>query len=462
MKRSLKRSLSLVFIAGAVLGGFFGGKMFGKQMRQAHGRVLAWNDSHAFDSALDDSNAEVPPAELFRSVLDKVQHDYVGSAASVSDARLSNGALSRMFASLNDPRTTYLDPTLYQAREEALKGSFYGIGAALAIVVTHKEDVDFRYLTVQAVMPGSPAEKAGLQPGDHLTELNGHWIIAYSVLADYDRALQKTRAEAQHHPADPSRQANHVVTNIRQGLTVSKALPLLLTGKGKPLQLTVERNGQAAPFHIRLTTGLTRVNPVTYQVLDKRVGYLQVRQFNAQAASAVEKALDGLDTDLKGLIVDLRGNPGGVKADAKSGVDGYDCALTLLSHLTPGGTVGILEARPGRRSPVTLQAVERPVSLPLVVLIDAGTANLSELVAAGLHDRRRARLIGAHTFGDDVLPLFAGLKGNGGVEIDTAHLFTASGVDLNRGLRPDIPIDAHLSDTHSDPALKRALRALLY
>jgi carboxyl-terminal processing protease len=456
--RSLKRSIVFGLFACAVCGSFLYGRALGSGVGRLHGshplsNLLSLNAGLVgnLGSSLQGSGPDAAPSEVFEAVLDHVQHDFVEDK-NVADARLSDGALSRMLASLDDPKTAYLEPSLRKARQEGWKGRFHGIGAILTVVKSKKGDVDYRHLAVVDVMPGSPAEKTGLRSGDRITEINGHWIIAYSIAVEYekirdestDSAVKKSEAEA-------------VSGKFKKGYSLSKALPLLIAGENRPVEITVERANQAAPLKFDLTTAFTEVDPVEYRVVGNHVGYLRIRQFNEKATTEMQDALSKLDGGLKGLIVDLRSNPGGVRADPQTGVDGYNSALKLIGWLTHGGTVAMIERRPRQREPLPLKTSGQPIKLPLAVLVDRGTANLSELVTAALRDSAKARVVGVHTFGDNVLQMFVLLKsGGGGVEMSIAHFLTATGGDLSRGIEPDIAV----AGDSRDAALERALTAL--
>lgn len=456
MKLSFKRSALLLLIAATTSGAFLMGQKLGAgagETPRVSSLLLSADAAHGgtygasgLNLAMQDAN--IPPDEVFESVLDHVHRDYVRSYG--GDSRLAGGALTEMYASLNDPRTDYLNPSMRKARQEALMGRYHGIGAVLAITQAKRDDVDYRYLTVVDVMPGSPAEKAGLMSGDHITELDGHWIIAYSFTADLDRIRREAKDDA-------SKQAelDPITARFKSGYPLSKALEKLTDGDGKSYKITITR-GDKSPLHVALTTGLTQVLPVEYRELEAGIGYLRVRQFNAEATRAFGVALKGAG-NLKGLILDLRGNPGGVTAETETGIDGYSSAKDLIASLTPGGKAAVIERRLNQKDSLMIRGMSR-LNGPLSVIMDAGTANLSELVAAALHDIGKARLVGRPTFGDDILQLFAPLKDGSAVEITTAHLFTAGGVDLNRGIQPDIVLSPAEIDT--DAALKYALSAV--
>ncbi len=456
MSFSLKRTASIVLLAGVVTGAFYMGQRLGSGNSRPLGKF-----GHLISATVGDrgpfgatnlnmqQDNSVPPADIFETILDHVKRDFVENNG--GDLHLSSGALSQMFASLDDPKTNYLDPETRKARQAALEGRYYGIGAVLTVTKAKKQDIDYRYLTVMDVMPGSPAEKSGLRSGDRITEVDGHWIIAYSIANDVDRIRKETDKD----DATRRNELNPIVDRFKAGFSVPKALDRLAQGEGKTYKVTIERAGHSAPIKLDIGTALTVVEPVTYRVIDGRVGYLRIRQFNQKATEAFTKALSGVTADIKGLVLDLRQSPGGVTAEAATGLDGYTSARVLISLVTPGGKVATIERRPNQREALVIEPSATSLHLPLAVLVDAGTANLSEMVASALHDAARARIIGAHTFGDDVLQLFAPLKNGGGVEIATAHLHTSTGIDLDRGVSPDITINADSSG--ADRALDRAV-----
>jgi carboxyl-terminal processing protease len=459
LSRAAKRTFCAVVLVAASSGAFQVGQRLasetGRPLREIGHLISATaGDRGPFGAISGDTQQDnnVPPADIFETVLDHVKRDFVENNG--GDQHLSNGALSQMFASLDDPRTNFLDAETRKARQAALEGRYYGIGAVFAITKVNKQDIDYRYLTVMDVMPGSPAEKSGLRSGDRITEVDGHWIIAYSITNDVDRI----RKEGDKDDAARRSELNPIVDRFKAGYTVPKALDRLAQGEGKTYKVTVERSGHTTPLKVDMTTALTVVDPVTYRVIDGHVGYLRVRQFNQRASDDFGKALDGVNADIKGLVLDLRQNPGGVTAEAATGVDGYTSARALIARLTPGGKVATIERKPNHREPLMVEPAAANLHLPLVVLVDAGTANLSEMVAAALRDAGKAKIVGAHTFGDDVLQLFAPLKNGSGVEIATAHLRTAAGVDLDRGISPDILVNTISTDTSGkDRALDRAV-----
>lgn len=457
MVSSIKRTLLTLVVAGSVTLGFIGGRHLhqagsldlGKLDRARALLMSASSGDIGGTDRLAHADESVPPASIFESVLDYVQSEYVEGYP--GGGQLSNGALGRMLASLKDPKTGFLEPSVRQARQDALSGRYAGIGAALTIKSTRKADVDYNHLSIVAVMPGSPAEKAGLKAGDFITDIDNRWIIAYSILVDAER-IRKMKGD----DAKQTEEVKKVTDKFKKAYSLSKAYNLLNTGADKSLQLSIERNG--APMKVAVTTAVTEVDPVEFKTVKGGIGYLHIRQFNKKATQEFEDFLSKQGANMPGLIVDLRSNPGGVRTDGDTPENGYGSALKLIGSLTGGGSVATLEKKPRVRESLIVPAEKALVKVPMVVLVDQGTANIAELVASALRDAGKAKLIGTTTFGDPVLQFFAVLKDGSGMEIANAHMLTANGVEFTDGLKPDIAVAATVGG--DDAALQKALTTL--
>ena len=455
MIRSMQRSLLVLSIAALAGGGFVWGRALGigaapARARHALSRLQTADtgqNSLLRTIGLQGDGGNGNPTRTLEDVLNHVQNDYALNL--VTDAKLSNGAVAQMFASLDDPKTAFLEPKMRAAKHDALLGHYEGIGAALVVVKAKQGKYDFRNLTILDVAPGSPAEKAGLKSGDVIDTLNGRWVLSHTTLIDSDR-LQKEQKEKTKTDAQLKDEAKQINERYQKAYVISKALPLLTTGTDKPLKIGVLRPGQAAPLTVSVTTAVTQVEPATFKMLDKQIGLLTVRQFNAAAAEAFRLQLEKNGADLKGLVVDLRGNPGGVRSESTD-TNGYQAAITLLSLLTENANAQI-STHPDQHQTVSIPSA-RKVTAPITVLTDAGTANLAEWVASVLHDAGKAKIVGAKTFGDSTLQLFKILKDGNGIEMSTAHLLNSQGKEWNGGLTPDIAATG-------DSTLKRALEAL--
>lgn len=468
MPLSLKRTITLLLLICVVSGAFFVGRTLGASRQPI---IAAAPPANMQISRADlpgvrgvpievsrdaprgqEPTANVAPADVFEEVLSNVQRNFV-EINDIPLSKIDGAALARMYASLGDPKTRALNPERRRARQSALLGRYYGLGAVFALTRTRRVDVDYNHLTVVDVMPGSPAQKSGLRTGDYITEIDGRWIINYAIYAEQDRIARETDKD----DAAKDAEAAKISQKFRGGLSLSKALDRLEIGEGKTYLLSVERAGVPQPLKIEAMTALTSVMPVEYKTPSTGIGYLRVRQFNAKATEAFEAALEKAG-GLKGLVVDLRQNPGGVTSESRTGVDGYTSARKLIARLTEGGAVANIERKPRQRELLTVVPSPAFVRVALVVLVDGGTANLAELVASSLRDSGKAKLVGTHTFGDDVLQLFAPLKSGLGVEMTVAHLFTLNGTDLARGLEPDMVIPN--SGEAPDAALQWALSLL--
>ena len=196
----------------------------------------------------------------------------------IPPGKLDNSAIAQMYASLGDPKTHALAPERRKARQAALSGQFEGMGALLAITRSKKADVDYSHLTVVDVMPGSPAEKSGLRSGDNVTELDGHWIINYTIYADADRIAHEKNKD------DTARdnEMQQVQQKFKAGIALPRVLDKLEMGEGKTYALTIERPGQPAPVKVSVTTARTQVDPVEYKIVGNKVGYLRIRLFQQQ------------------------------------------------------------------------------------------------------------------------------------------------------------------------------------
>ena len=451
----MQRSLLVLSIATLAGGGFVWGRARGldtvpprPRRSSSHLQTADTGQNSLLKTiGLQDDGGNANPARTFETVLDHVQNDYALGLA--TDAKLSNGAIAQMLASLDDPKTSFLEPKMRAAKHDALLGHYEGIGAALVVVKAKQGKYEYRNLTIVDVAPGSPAEKAGLKSGDVIDSLNGRWVLSHTALIDSDH-LQKEQKDKTKTDAALREEAKLINEKYQKAYVISKALPLLTTGTDKLLKIAVLRPGQAAPITVSVTTADTQVEPVTFKILDKQIGLLTVRQFNAKAAEQFSLQLEKNGSDLKGLIVDLRGNPGGVRSDSTD-TNGYQAAITLLSLLTENANVQI-SPHPNQKQAVTIPAA-RKVNAPITVLTDAGTANIAEMVASALRDSAKAKIVGGKTFGDPTLQLFTILKDGNGIEISVAHLLNAQGAEWSAGLTPDITATG-------EDTLKRALDAL--
>lgn len=379
--------------------------------------------------------------QLFYSVFKYVEKQHVDYTPEQAKP-MAYGAVRAMLQSLNDPDTRFLEPEEARLLQEAAKGTYYGIGAALTVVRKVTQDIERRELTVIAPLPGSPAEKAGLQPGDVITEIDGRWVIAYDPFRQVQRSgvrgneLVKAMEDAR--------------KQVMAGLDLRKALNALTNKDQAPMTLTVRRGN--ATLKLKVTPGVLTVEPVTYRLMPGGVGYLRIVQFNAQTPESLKRALAGLGNNLSGLVVDLRNNPGG----------SLEAASQAAAMLVKSPALALLETRDGegkRRQPINITANPR-VKAPMVVLVNQGTANVAEVLAVVLRDKAGAKLVGEHTFGDGLVQTFVPLPDGSAMTITTGKFLTLSGGDFHgKGVYPTVSAPTVPKQGH-DLALEKAVSLL--
>lgn len=398
----------------------------------------------------DDPFAAGSPAMTFQRVYDLLRRNYVDTLP--DDSKLGHGAAAAMLASLGDPESRFLEPAEMTELAREARGEYKGLGAVAAVrKILHpkrgKDEPGYTefQLTVVAPLPGSPAQKAGLKSGDVITDINGRWIAAYDLVA----SRAKDISAAKNDPVALNKLAKEINDRAdpEHALSLAEAQSKLDDGGDKPLTLTVARPGEAKPLTLTVDVSApTTLVPVSGKTLPGGIGYLQISQFTPDADTAFDSALAKLGPGLKGLIVDLRASPGGL----------LNVGAAVAGRLTTAQTFALLQTKKEREQPILIKSA-RAVACPIVVLIDGGTANTSELLAAVLH-ASGSKLIGAPTFGDatDVKPVR--LRDGSGFTMTVGKLLTADRTDFaGVGLKPDIAV----ADTPgADAPLQRALAEL--
>lgn len=328
---------------------------------------------------------------LFDQVVSHIQRYYVDS---VSPPEMFDKALTGMMEELGDPHSLYLKPERLKRLNEVTTGNYTGLGVQV--------DVRDGWPTILAPLPGGPAERAGLQSGDRIVELGG----------------KSTR-----------------------GLTGDEMRGMLRGPVGSSLEVVIERAGAPSPIPVRLTRGEIHRRAVRRSaLLANGVGYIDVKVFSDSTQLEVSRAIDSLSqAGMKSLILDLRGNLGGLLAQGVGVADLF---------LDPGKTIVRIKGRiPEANGTFADQTPQRWPNLPLVVLVDDGSASASEIVAGALQDHDRALLVGRTTFGKGSAQSLYPTTSGGALKLTTARWFTPSGRSIDRRLPKD-------GDSSSDDADK--------
>ena len=325
----------------------------------------------------------------------------------VDDDKLLKGAINGMLESL-DPHSSYLDGSSLQRLETMIDGSYTGLG--LSVVM---EDGAVK---IVSPMRGSPSERAGLKAGDFITHLDGK--LYYD--ADLDDAVAKMRGQA-----------------------------------GTSIRLTIFRAGRTKPFDVTVTRGVIDLEPVTYEIKDS-VGVITVNEFSKDVGNDVKAAVRAMRAQaggrLAGFVLDLRSNPGGSLDEA--------VALSDL-FITSGDIVSQRGRNAGENEFYKAETVfdgDAASGLPLVVLIDAGSASASEIVAGALQDSHRAVVIGERSFGKGSVQTLIGIDRTSAIKLTTARYYTPNGRSVQEGgIEPDIQVP-QLSDPDARKRAERAFR----
>jgi carboxyl-terminal processing protease len=322
--------------------------------------------------------------ETFGDVLDTVERSYV---APVDDRKLIEAALDGMVSSL-DPHSGYLSPDGFDEMQDTTRGEYGGVG----LEVTSEDGA----VRVISPMDGTPGQKAGVMPGDFITAVNG-----VSVL----------------------------------GSTVNDAVKQMRGEPGSPLTLTIARD-KKDPFTVKLTREVIKPKTAVAK-MEGDYGYVRLSSFNEKATDEVEagvKELMAKNPHMKGLVLDLRSNPGGLVDQAVGVADLFlDGGEVVSQRGRDPRDIERYNARPG----------DMLRGLPMTVLINSGSASASEIVAGALQDRKRAEVVGVTSFGKGSVQTVIPLRGgqDGALKLTTARYFTPAGRSIQKtGIEPDLEV----------------------
>lgn len=322
---------------------------------------------------------------IFGDVFERVRAQYVTPP---DDKSLVENAINGMLTSL-DPHSSYLNPEAAQDMRVQTKGEFGGLG----IEVTMENGL----IKVVSPIDDTPAAKAGIQAGDLIFALDGQPV---------------------------------------QGLSLQEAVEKMRGKVGTPIKISIRRAGKD-PFDVSLTREIIKVKSVRYRLEGNDIGYVRVTSFTEQTTSGVLDAIEKLKKEagnkLKGYILDLRNNPGGL----------LDQAIALSDAFLDKGEIVSVKAR---KSDDVQRWNAKPGDvtngLPIVVLLNGGSASASEIVAGALQDHRRAIILGTRSFGKGSVQTIMQVTGGGAIRLTTALYFTPSGRSIQKeGIKPDIEVE---------------------
>ncbi len=352
--------------------------------------------SHASQAEAEEKQSPTDPQQrlplrelrLFTQVFEQIRLGYVEE---VGDTQLLDNAIAGLLTEL-DPHSAYLNKQDYSELEETANGKYGGLGIEIA--------TDNGAIRVVSPIDDTPAAKAGIQAGDLIVKMNDNPVRGMSL----QKAVEKLRGE-----------------------------------KGTEIKLTLYREGQKGPLEIDVMRDIIQVSAVRSRLLEPGYGYIRVSQFQRQSGADFIAALEKLTTDqsnatpLKGLVLDLRNNPGGL----------VPASIEITDALLDGGTVVYTEGRlPSANRSFDASSGDRLNGLPMVVLINGGSASASEIVAGALQDHGRAAILGTQSFGKGSVQTVIPLGDGRAIKLTTARYFTPNGRSIQaEGIVPDIVIE---------------------
>ncbi len=335
---------------------------------------------------------------------------------------LVQGAIKGMIAALNDPFSYYMTPDEFKASLQGISGQFSGIGTTVGTVDARGSNASCTPLSatcrlaIESVIPGSPAEQAGLLPGDVIAGIDGTGV---------------------------------------DGLTVDQTTQRIRGPKDTTVTLSIVR-GTAAPFSVTITrANILQPEVSTRTLAGGAVGYIKLAGFSDQASIDFKAAVAAdVKAGRKALVIDLRGDPGGFVTAARDIASQFLAGGTVFWEQDAAGTLTEVTAEPGG-------AATDP-SIKGGVLVDGGTASASEIVSAALHDHGRAELVGSKTYGKGTVQQWTQLEGdNGGFRLTIARWLTPDKVWINgTGITPDVVVPNQATRPGQDPVLDAGLGAL--
>ena len=348
---------------------------------------------------------------LFWEIWDRMEHSYFDKTK-LDSSKMVYGAIKGMVAAVGDPYTVFLPPEEQKRTQEDLGGQFEGVGIQIGFKGSQ--------LAVIAPLEGSPASKVDIKAGDFIVGIK-----------DKKKNIERGTL----------------------GMSLPEAVEIIRGPAGSPVALVLTRGGKVEPFEVEVTREKIDVPSVvlTYEGKNKEIAYLKLLKFGDQTDNEWNNAISKIKSQkAKALILDLRNNPGGY----------LNGAVSVTSEFVNKGTAVIQEDGNGVKHELVVTGKSRLPDIPLVVLVNKGSASASEIVSGALKDYGRAKIVGDTTFGKGTVQESQEI-GTAGLHITTAGWLTPKGTWINgNGLEPDVKIEDK-PDTDEDEQLQEAVKLLM-
>lgn len=403
---SHRRSFAGGLIAGIVLTlflgcGYFAGTQLYRAFQAQKGAVSASGDSQEAVSVAN-------PATMQKmGVLEEMIDEYYLEDA--QESALEQGVYKGMIEALKDPYSTYYSQEELEELQNKTQGIYYGIGARVGI------DADTQLPRIASVIEGTPAQEAGLMAGDLLYEVDGTCV---------------------------------------QGMDLNSAVALVKGDEGTIVHLTVIREGETDYLEFDVERRKLENETVTYEMMEDGIGYIQIQEFDDVTVDQFSEALDACRGEgMQGLILDLRGNPGG----------NLSTVCEIARMMLPEGLIVYTEEKNGDREEYTCDG-SRQLTEPLVVLVDSNSASASEILAGAVKDYGIGTLVGTTTFGKGIVQRIMKLSDGSAVKLTVSKYYTPKGNNIHEiGISPDVEVpfeaEAYLEDG-TDNQLDKAVEVL--
>lgn len=400
--------VAIILLAGAFSGGFIAGNLI-----PSRGQVPILSDLIPSPPTVAPERQSATPAELqslftpFWEAWNIVHTQYVDQP--VDDLALMQGAIRGMMDTLGDEQTFYMDPEMYKTETLSVQGEYEGIGAYV--------DMQGDYLTIVSPIAGSPAELAGLHPGD-------------KVIAIDDKDMTGTPP-----------------VEVRSRV---------LGPEGTEVKLTIRREGEPEPLEFVITRARITIRSAEGKMLENDIAYVDINTFGDRTTQELRAALQNLmKQNPKGIVIDLRNNPGGY----------LNTAIEVSSEFIEEGVIMYEQYGDGRRDQYEALGNGQATDIPIVVLINQGSASASEILAGALQDYGRARLVGVQSYGKGSVQIWQPLSNDqGAAHVTIAKWLTPKERAIDHvGLAPDVLVEMTPEDfaADRDPQLDAAVETLM-
>ncbi|MFA0751353.1 MAG: hypothetical protein SLRJCFUN_001756 [Candidatus Fervidibacter sp.] len=351
------------------------------------------------------STISLRPVERLAEVYVRLQQHFY-APEKLNEDQLTEGAITGMLRATGDQYTRYLKPEDLEQFQSRSQGEYEGIGAELGVIPDPLTGED--RITIMGVFPEQPADKAGLRPMDRILKINGQ-------------------------PTDK--------------MSLEQAVSLIRGPRGTQVTLTIQRDTIPEPFDITLTRQRIQIPVIQKRMLPGDIAYVRLLEFNEKTADELGAAIDEFKRQgAKALILDLRGNPGGL----------LDAAVEVASLFIPKGTIVTVKSRTeGEQVFEAIPNRYKNWKVPMVVLVDHRSASASEIVAGALKDHKVAEVVGEKTFGKASVQTVINLRGGGALIVTTGSYLTPSGYDIhaNKGLEPNRKLEPTPAEKKHDEQL---------